>query len=214
MTAKKKVGKAPENDGDGRSGEPRVYASGIPVYCEHGEIREIYELTPNPRNPNRHGKRQVELLGGIIAANGWRSPIVISSRSGFIVKGEGRFRAALLRKWTEVPVDVQEYATAADEWADLIADNRISELSTLSVEDLRVVLEEEDLLVLDPTVLGYDAEEIRTIVDGSSGTGGDPGSDSYETQFGVIVICSDETHQREVYEKLLDEGYAVKVVTT
>lgn len=32
----------------------------------------------------------------------------------------------------QVPVDRQEYATEAEEWADLIADNRIVELSTIN----------------------------------------------------------------------------------
>ena len=80
-------------------------------------------MTPHPRNPNRHGEKQIDLLARIIAHQGWRNPIVISARSGFVVAGHGRLQAAL--QLAVVPVDVQEFATEADEWAHLVADNRL-----------------------------------------------------------------------------------------
>ena len=60
---------------------------------------------------------------------GWRSPIVVSKRSGFITKGHGRLMAAKLNSWTQVPVDMQDYANEADEYADIVADNKIAELA-------------------------------------------------------------------------------------
>lgn len=41
---------------------------------------------------------------------------------------------------------------------------------------------------------------------------GDPGF-TYKEQFGVIVQCESEQHQKEVYEKLLGEGFNCRVVT-
>lgn len=35
----------------------------------------------------------------------------------------------------------------------------------------------------------------------------------YKEQYGVIVMCEGEAHQKEVYEKLLKQGYKLKVVT-
>jgi predicted 3-demethylubiquinone-9 3-methyltransferase (glyoxalase superfamily) len=37
---------------------------------------------------------------------------------------------------------------------------------------------------------------------------------SYKEQFGVIVICENETEQEAVYTKLAAEGYNVRVVKT
>lgn len=34
----------------------------------------------------------------------------------------------------------------------------------------------------------------------------------YKEQFGVIVICSDEKEQKEIYEKLYKMGLTLKVV--
>ncbi|WP_302849313.1 hypothetical protein [Sinomicrobium kalidii] len=36
---------------------------------------------------------------------------------------------------------------------------------------------------------------------------------NYREQYGVIVICKDEKHQQELYEKLKKEGLKLKVVT-
>ena len=39
------------------------------------------------------------------------------------------------------------------------------------------------------------------------------GEFNYKQQYGVIVICEDEKKQQEVYDRLLAEGYKLKVVT-
>lgn len=36
----------------------------------------------------------------------------------------------------------------------------------------------------------------------------------YREQYGVIVICRDEKHQKRVYEELLKKDYKLKVVVT
>lgn len=38
------------------------------------------------------------------------------------------------------------------------------------------------------------------------------GKYTYKPQFGVIVICEDESEQKAVYERLLAEGLTLKVV--
>ena len=39
------------------------------------------------------------------------------------------------------------------------------------------------------------------------------GDFNYKEQYGVIVICKDEQEQAGVYDRLLKEGYKLKVVT-
>lgn len=98
-------------------------------------------LIPNPQNPNQHPKKQIELLAKIIKAQGWRAPVTVSNRSGFVVRGHGRLQAALLLGCM-VPVDRQDYESQAAEWADLIADNRIAELASIDNELLAQMLAE------------------------------------------------------------------------
>jgi len=86
----------------------------IPIHCAHDEIADITTLVPNPRNPNRHPDKQIELLSKIIQNQGWRAPITVSTRSGFIVRGHGRLLAAQKLGLTQVTVDRQDYVTEAD----------------------------------------------------------------------------------------------------
>lgn len=99
------------------------------VQCAHTELVDIGTLIPNPRNPNKHPQAQIKLLAKIMKHQGWRSPIIVSTRSGFIVKGHGRLAAAQLNGWVKAPVDRQAYASEADEYADMVSDNKIAELA-------------------------------------------------------------------------------------
>lgn len=62
-------------------------AAGIAIYCAYDEVVDTISLIPNPRNPNRHPEAQIRLLAQIIGAQGWRAPITVSNRSGFVVRG-------------------------------------------------------------------------------------------------------------------------------
>ena len=149
---------APDHVAGGSTGTlaETVSASGIPVHCAHDEIADVDSLIGNPRNPNRHSDEQIRLLAKIIKHQGWRAPITVSNRSGFIVRGHGRLTAAKLLGVDLVPVDRQDYATEAEEWADLIADNRLSELSEIDNPTLTELLQQLDSGMLE--VLGADME--------------------------------------------------------
>lgn len=41
-----------------------------------------------------------------------------------------------------------------------------------------------------------------------------PAPDRYREQYGIIVICEDEAHQREVFETLKRYGCKLRVVVT
>ena len=86
----------------------RGYAGNIPVYCSHDKIVPVKELKPNPKNPNKHPTDQVEVLAKVIEAQGWRQPVKVSTRSGLIVSGHGRYEAALYLG-CPVPIDLQDY---------------------------------------------------------------------------------------------------------
>lgn len=107
------------------------------IHCAHDKAVETASLIPHPRNPNKHPKEQIRLLAKVIERQGWRLPIVVSERSGFIIKGHGRLAAALLLGCETVPVDFQPYASEAEEWADMIADNPLLNLPRLMTRSWR-----------------------------------------------------------------------------
>jgi DNA modification methylase len=136
----------------------------IPVHCAHDELADIATLVPNPRNPNTHPPKQIELLAKIIKNQGWRAPITVSTRSGFVVRGHGRLLAAQVLGVTQVPVDRQDYATEAEEWADLIADNRIAELAQIDEGLLVSLLSEFNAADFDVNLTGFSDKQIDNLL--------------------------------------------------
>lgn len=108
------------------------------VRCEYTELVELHKLQPNPKNANKHPEKQIERLAQIIDYQGMRSPIVVSKRSGFITKGHGRLEALKLLEWKTAPVDFQDYENDAQEYADIVSDNAISEWSTLDFSQINI----------------------------------------------------------------------------
>jgi len=100
------------------------------IHCSFDELVEVDRLQPNPKNPNKHPEDQVDLLGRIMKYQGIRSPVTVSKRSGFIVKGHGRLMAAKNIGLYKYPVDFQDYENEAQEYADMVADNKIAELAS------------------------------------------------------------------------------------
>ena len=144
--------------------EPKAWADGVPVFCAHDAIVDVAKLVPNPKNPNQHPDSQIQLLGRIIRQTGWRQPITVSKRSGFIVKGHGRLSAALLEGIKEAPVDYQNYTNDAEEYADLVADNRIAELAETDNRLLADIFAEIDTGEIPMELTGYTEDEVEGLV--------------------------------------------------
>ena len=145
--------------------QTKGYASGIPVFCEHSEIADVVKVVPNPKNDNVHPDHQIDLLVRFIKHRGWRSPITISTQSGFIVRGEGRFLAAVSAGWDEVPVDYQDYESEAEELADLKADNRIMVFSHPDASKEKELIQELVDLDVDLELVGFAGDDISAILD-------------------------------------------------
>lgn len=138
------------------------------INCSYTKLVSVEELVKHPKNPNTHTSRQIKLLAKIIKTQGFRSPIVISKRSGFIVKGHGRLESAIKAGFKEVPVDIQEYKSEAEEYADMIADNRIAELSEMNTDTLLDLIGELEEVEFDVDLTGFEASDIDELIEGVS----------------------------------------------
>ena len=105
----------------------------VAIKCAYTDMVPIGDLKPHPKNPNRHPPKQIAVLARLMLRLGMRQPITVSNLSGYIVRGHGRLEACKALKMAKVPVDFQDYADEAEEMADLLADNRIPELSELDM---------------------------------------------------------------------------------
>lgn len=94
---------------------------------------DVDSLIPNPKNNNKHPKEQIERLSKLIKYQGFRNPLVVSNRSGFVLCGHGRIEAAKLAGLKEVPVMYQDFESEAQEYAYLTSDNAIASWSELDL---------------------------------------------------------------------------------
>jgi len=147
----------PEIEEYSTTATPKAYAGSVPVFCAHDAIVPLKDLRPNPKNPNQHPPEQIKLLASIIRATGWRAPITVT-------KGHGRLMAAQLDDLTDAPVDYQDYASEAEELADLTADNRIAELATTDNKMLAEVFADIDTGEIPFMLSGYTEDDYGNIV--------------------------------------------------
>jgi len=209
------------------SEQARTTIDGVPVYCSYTEIMDIERMIENPRNPNKHPEAQIKLLARIIKVQGWRAPITISDRSGFIVKGHGRLAAAKIARQSQVPVDRQHYESEAEEWADMIADNRLGELSQIDNTMLLDLLQEVDTGEIDILLTGYSDDDIQGLINAISGaddTDAGSGDDNIPAKpaappitkpgdlwilGGHRILCGDATNPEHVHRVMQGEKAAM-----
>lgn len=103
------------------------------IHCAHDKVVAIDKLNPHPKNNNKHPEDQIKRLAKILDYQGWRYPIKVSKQTGFITSGHARLEAAKLNGWKKVPVNIQEYESEEQEYADLTADNAIASWSELDL---------------------------------------------------------------------------------
>ena len=121
-------------------------------------------LEAHPRNPNQHAETQVEAIVKVLKYQGWRAPVVVSQRSGFIISGHARVLAALKMGLKKVPVDYQDFENEAEEWAHLIADNRLSSLSEMDGDDLAGLLKDLETGDISLEAAGYTKDELADLL--------------------------------------------------
>ena len=198
------------------------------VHCSHTEMAPIESLVPFPRNPNTHSPQQIALLAKIIMAQGWRNPVTVSNRSGFIVAGHGRYLSAQALGCTHVPIDRQDFETEAQEWAHMIADNRIAELSEIDEALMKDLLQEMDAGDFDMDLTGFSAGDLETMMTAAPPADAEPQIDraaelavKWGTATGQIwrlgehhlLICG-ESNDPAVVARLFADGRKARLVWT
>ncbi len=108
------------------------------IKCAHTDVLTIKELKKkfNPRNPNVHTPEQIERIAKILEYQGARKPATLSKRADVLTAGHGRILGAEKLGWKSYPVDYQEYENEEQEYADMVADNALSDWSTLDLSGI------------------------------------------------------------------------------
>jgi DNA modification methylase len=179
----------------------------------------IEQIIEHPKNANRHSVEQIDRLCKLIKYQGFRSPLIISKRSGFLVSGHGRLMSAKKLGLKELPCVYQEFESEAQEYAYVISENEIARWAEL---DKQAVYDELDKIdVPDIELLGLEDFELPTIEELEPQTDEDevPEVDDPITKRGDIwllgkhrLCCGDSTMIDDV-EKLMNGEKADMVFT-
>lgn len=142
---------------------------------ENLKMVSIDAIIPNPKNPNKHSPGQIDRLVKLIKNTGFRNPLIVSNRSGFLIVGHGRLEAAKKLGMKDVPVIFQDFINEADEYAYMTADNAIASWSELNLDAIKeeilamedfdvelLGLKELNIEVLTPEDYGDKNKEIDT----------------------------------------------------
>src|SRR2546425_10947841 len=133
------------------------------IHCAYDQLVRVADLKPHPKNPNTHSAAQVAAIAAVTEGNGWRAPITVSNRSGFITRGHGRLEAATLLGCEQVPVDFQDYTSEQAELADMLADNHLAELAGIDEDRLVGVLKELQAASHDVGLGGFTEDEVARL---------------------------------------------------
>lgn len=114
----------------------------IEIKCAYGRLVPIPELLKlfSPENANKHPPEQIDELVEQFLFQGVRHPAIISKRTGLVVAGHGRIEAAELAGMKDYPVDDQNFASEAEEYSFLIADNEIARWATVDLSKIHAAL--------------------------------------------------------------------------
>ncbi len=148
-------------------------------------------LLADPRNPRKHKPRQLKLLAKSIRSFGFVVPILVDQNNQ-IIAGHARLEVAKLIGLDRVPVLRLDHLSPAQAQALLIADNRLSELSSWDPALLAVHLKELAVVNLDFDIeaTGFTVGEIdlhiENIETGAATSKDDP-ADRFQLAIGTSV---------------------------
>src|SRR5271168_3325427 len=125
------------------------------------QVRPAEELKPNPANARIHSKKQIRQIANSIETFGFNVPVLVDAELN-VICGHGRLLACRELGWTEVPTLCLDHLTPAQARAFMIADNRLTEISSWDDRLLAEQLKELSLHGLDFNieVIGFEMGEI------------------------------------------------------
>lgn len=171
------------------------------------KIVDIDLLVENPKNNNVHTKEQIERLAKLINHTGFRSPLIVSNRSGFVLAGHGRISAAKIAGLKELPVIYQDFGNEAEEYSFMTADNAIQGWSTI---DLSLV--NNDMLDFGPDfdidMLGINKFNVEPLEKFEME---DELKEDMNKKFILEVTFPNDMELMDIHDDLTSRGYIVKI---
>ena len=152
--------------------------------------RPMAELKPDPRNPRKHPRRQIRQIANSIEAFGFSVPILVDKDSQ-VIAGHGRLAACQLLGWQEIPTICLAHLTPEQARALLLADNRLTDISTWDdrlLAETFIELSNADL-TFSIEATGFDMGDIDWRIAGISDAAGDEDLADQVPALGVTPVA-------------------------
>lgn len=177
------------------------------------------KIKPFKDNPRLHSKEQIKQIANSIKEFGFRIPISVDE-TNTILAGHGRYRAAEMLGYEEMPCIQQKDLTPMQKKAFIIADNKITLNSTWDIDLLWSQVKELNELGFDLDVLGFDSAETLPMIDsnvvtdimGEWETMPDYNQDDKTPQSTIYVHFMND-NDREDFAKLINQNITQKTKT-
>lgn len=170
----------------------------------------IDKLIPYVRNSRTHSDTQIAQIAASIKEFGFVNPVLIDENDG-IIAGHGRVMAARKLGIGKLPCIRLLHLNENQKRAYIIADNKLAlnagwddELLKLEIQDLS-----DNEFNLD--LIGFDADELLKIMDLEEKE--EKPDQPVEAVFEVVISCSNEGEQENIFEMMTSKGYKCRVLT-
>ena len=173
------------------------------------ELWNLERLQPYEKNAREHSEKQIAQIAASIVEFGFLNPILVDSNDG-IVAGHGRLSAAKELALDEVPVVVLDHLTESQKKAYILVDNKLAENATWNEALLQEEIVALNLQDFDISVLGWDEDEIREIMEFDADETNNDDDDSEGTRglgepiVSYNIIFDDEQQQQKWFDFLKD----------
>ena len=172
------------------------------------ELWNLERLKPYEKNAREHSPEQVAQIAASITEFGFLNPILVDSNDG-IVAGHGRLSAARELALDVVPVVVLDHLTEAQKKAYILVDNKLAENASWNEELLQEEIVALNLQDFDISILGWDEDEIREIMEYDSAFGEGDGDGESRGLGGEPVIqyniIFDNEQQQQIWFDFLKD---------
>lgn len=178
----------------------------------------VADLVLDPGNPRTHGKRNLDLIEASLAEFGQLEPLIVQAGTLRVIAGHGRIEA--LRKLGVAKAEVRVVHVdeiTARRLAVIL--NRSAELAGWDIDNLQAVLDDLEEVDIDAEAIGFSDEELEQLAKLADEEPEDRAAktDAYaqlKDQYQVLVNCANEHEQKDLLQKLSDEGWSCRALNS
>lgn len=179
------------------------------------EYKNTDSLIPYVNNSRTHSDEQVTQIASSIKEFNFTNPILIDEQGG-IIAGHGRLMAANKLGLEQVPTITLVGLSEAQRKAYVIADNQLALNSGWDLELLRVEIEQLQALDFDIEILGFDDDQIASLLD-LEDDDDEVADDDFkeledETKFLLLIEYDSERQLEKYYNQTQELGFKCKII--